>query len=135
MNVKTIMLAEDDEDDRYLFSGFVLERKDIILLHATENGMEMIDFLNDMPNENDFPDLIVLDQNMPKMSGIETLQSLKSNGRYSRIPIAIYTTYADKKLIQECHDAGAMMIVEKPSSPHGYRVMIDQLISLIIIEA
>ncbi len=135
MSIKKIMLAEDDEDDRYLFSGFVLERKDIILLHATENGKEMIDFLNGMPDENNLPDLIVLDQNMPKMSGSETLRSLKSNGRYSRIPIAIYTTYADKKLIQECYGAGAMLIVEKPSSPHGYRVMIDQLMSLMMIEA
>ena len=131
MITKKILLAEDDEDDRFLFYDFIKERTDIVLQHITENGMEILDYLNQIPEISNFPDLIVLDQNMPKMNGYQTLYSLKSNNRYTDIPVSIYTTYSYKRLMKECYDAGALVVIEKPISPSGYHQMMNEFIKLI----
>lgn len=131
MGTKKILLAEDDEDDRLLFYDFIKERDDMVLQHSTENGMEIIDYLEKIADPSSFPDLIVLDQNMPKMNGYQTLYSLKSNSRYASIPVAIYTTYSDKKLIEDSYAAGALVVLEKPISPSGYHQMMNEFVMLI----
>ena len=131
MTKKRILLAEDDEDDRLLFANFLKERDDFILIHICENGMEVLDFLNGLPDNGEFPDLVVLDQNMPKMNGSQTLQKLKNVPRFSKIPVAMYTTYTDKRLMDECYLAGALTVVTKPISHKGYHQMMNDLNQLI----
>ncbi|HZI54432.1 MAG TPA: response regulator [Chitinophagaceae bacterium] len=131
MNKKTLLLAEDDEDDRMLFSDFLQDRNDFELLHSCENGMEVIEYLNAIQDADKLPSLVVLDQNMPKMNGSQTLQLLKNSPRYSKIPVAVYTTYTDKRLIDECYQSGALTVVAKPISPSGYHQMMDELVRLI----
>jgi CheY-like chemotaxis protein len=128
---KKILLAEDDEDDRLLFSNFLKEREDFELMHICENGTEVLEFLNGLPDDAAFPDLIVLDQNMPKMNGSQTLQLLKNVPRFSKIPVAMYTTYTDKRLMDECYLAGALTVVTKPISHKGYHQMMNDLNQLI----
>ncbi|MES2892660.1 MAG: response regulator [Bacteroidota bacterium] len=131
MNKRRLLLAEDDEDDRMLFSDFLEERNDFELVHSCENGMEVIEYLDAIINVDELPNLVVLDQNMPKMTGSQTLQSLKSTPRYAQIPVAVYTTYMDRRLIDECYKSGAITVVAKPISPSGYHQMMDELIDLI----
>lgn len=131
MNKKTLLLAEDDEDDRMLFSDFLQDRNDFELLHSCENGMEVIEYLNAIQDADKLPSLVVLDQNMPKMNGSQTLQLLKNSPRYAKIPVAVYTTYTDKRLIDECYQSGALTVVAKPISPSGYHQMMDELVRLI----
>ena len=124
-------MAEDDEDDRLLFSNFLRERNDFELMKICENGSEVLDFLNSLPDETNFPDLVMLDQNMPKMNGSQTLQLLKNVPRLSRIPVAMYTTYTDKRLMDECYLAGALTVVTKPISHSGYHQMMNDLNQLL----
>ena len=131
MGKKKILLAEDDEDDRLLFSDFLKDRDDFILVHSCENGMELIEFLDSIKNETDLPDLVVLDQNMPKMNGTQTLRALKKSPRYSKIPAALYTTYTDKRLMDECYTAGALTVLSKPISSGGYHQMMNDLSQLL----
>lgn len=125
--VKKILLAEDDIDDRNFFLNFVEEREDILMLPAVENGEELIERLH---STNDLPDIIILDQNMPKKNGIETLLYLKSSQRYADIPIVVYSTYADEYLINNCEKEGALQVFLKPSDKAGYDDMIDRLLLL-----
>jgi CheY-like chemotaxis protein len=129
--IRKILLAEDDEDDRLLFSNFLRERNDFELMKICENGSEVLDFLNSLPDETNFPDLVMLDQNMPKMNGSQTLQLLKNVPRLSRIPVAMYTTYTDKRLMDECYLAGALTVVTKPISHSGYHQMMNDLNQLL----
>lgn len=131
MDKRKLLLAEDDEDDRMLFSDFLQERNDFELVHSCENGMEVIEYLDGIEDLDELPNLVVLDQNMPKMTGSQTLQSLKNSPRYAQIPVAVYTTYTDRRLIEECYNSGAITVVEKPVSPSGYHQMMDELIGLI----
>lgn len=128
---KKLLLAEDDDDDRMLFSNFLQDRSDFELQHSCENGVEVIEFLDGIKNETELPSLVVLDQNMPKMNGSRTLQLLKNTPRYSNIPVVVYTTYTDKRLVDECYQLGALSVVVKPISPSGYHQMMDQLRQLI----
>jgi CheY-like chemotaxis protein len=119
MTARKIMLAEDDADDKALFCDFLAHRKDIELLPIAENGVELMDALHNT-DDTDLPHVVILDQNMPKRNGLQTLAALKENNRFSHLPVVIYSTYADEQLINSSHAAGAALVVTKPTSKQGY---------------
>ncbi len=126
---RKILLAEDDMDDLAIFEQVLGEKEpDIVLQHA-ENGLEMIAMLDKMA-DGDLPDLIVLDQNMPKMTGRESLLFLKDSARYRHIPVILYSTYQVRDFYRECLDLGAGSIVAKPDTLQGYRDMINRFLSI-----
>lgn len=133
MMIRRVILVEDDPDDQELFKAFLENRKDIELLPCVGNGLELIGCLEDATNEN-LPDLIVLDQNMPMMNGKQTLEALKANPRFSEIPAVIYSTYTDSNLITECKKLGARMVAMKPIDHEGYHKMMDDFLRLLAQE-
>ncbi len=131
MCMMKIVLAEDDSDDKFFFVYFLEDRQDIAILNCVENGLEVLEFLNALADDDDLPDMILLDQNMPKMNGLETLKLLKINSRYSHIPVFVYSTYADLNLTDNCLAAGAVRVYQKPTNKDSYNLMIDSLIETI----
>jgi CheY-like chemotaxis protein len=130
MPPKKILLAEDDSDDGKLFYDYLSERDDVALQSIVENGIRLFEYLDNLA-AGDLPDLIVLDQNMPKKNGIQTLEQLKSDHNYSGIPVVIYSTYADNQLVHDCSLKGAVMVVSKPLSFKGYHEMMDRFLAAI----
>lgn len=124
---KKILLAEDDPDDRGFFFQFLSNRADLLLLPAVENGEEVVDYLEKAHNGT-FPDVIILDQNMPKCNGLQTLTILKNNIQYEKIPVFVYSTYTDDYLVKKSKQLGAQSVLEKPFSPEGYHKMIDEML-------
>ena len=131
MSVMKILLAEDDVDDREFFYSFLKERLDIELLPAVENGVELFEYLGKQMDNSTFPGAIILDQNMPKLNGLQTLQMLKDNPRYAHIPVMMYTTYAEENLVQRSTNAGAIIVMEKPTTEQNYNNMVDRFIEVI----
>jgi CheY-like chemotaxis protein len=131
MHPKKILLAEDDLDDQYLFVSFLQHRSDIILMPVAENGIVLLEKLEVISNDEDLPHLIILDQNMPKRNGLQTLQILKEHDRYARIPTVIYSTYTDQYLISKGEQMGASIITSKPITKNGYNSMIDTFLRAI----
>jgi CheY-like chemotaxis protein len=131
MNVKKIILVEDDPDDRDLFTSFFSRRKDIELLPSVGNGIELINFLQSIVADEELPHLIVLDQNMPMMNGKQTLAYLKTSDRYSSIPAVVYSTYTNSNLIIECKKLGAMMVASKPIDNDGYQKMMNDFLRIL----
>jgi CheY-like chemotaxis protein len=127
---KKILLAEDDPDDRGFFFQFLSNREDLLLLPPVENGEEVFEYLKEAHNGT-FPDLIILDQNMPKCNGLQTLAILKNNTQYVNIPVFVYSTYTDDYLVKKSMQLGARSVLEKPYSPEGYHKMIDNILDLI----
>jgi CheY-like chemotaxis protein len=125
---KKVLLVEDDSDDRLLFQTFFSARTDISLLPPATNGLEMIGYLDGVSSDKELPDLIVLDQNMPKMNGKQTLTFLKSSERYSKISVVIYSTYTDNTLVVDCKKLGADMVAVKPIDDAGYQKMMDDFL-------
>lgn len=125
---KTILVAEDDEDDQAFFTEFLKHRSDVSLLPIAENGEALIRQLEQLYTTQAFlPDFIILDQNMPKRSGLQTLEYLKSHPHYTQIPVMLYSTYTDKALIQKGAELGACKVVSKPITTEGYNRMIEEL--------
>jgi CheY-like chemotaxis protein len=129
--VKRVLLVEDDSDDRDLFVAFFGHRKDISLMPALHNGLELIEHLSKITTEQELPDLIVLDQNMPLVNGKQSLQYLKSHERFSKIPVVIYSTYADSDLVVDCKKLGASMVAGKPIDHEGYQKMMDDFLRIV----
>ena len=126
MIAKKILLAEDDMDDQKIFQEFLAHRTDIDLLPPAENGDEVFRLIEG----GHVPDIIILDQNMPKRNGLQTLQLLKETSAYTHIPVIIYSTYADGNLVQKSTDLGAAGVWSKPITQEGYNEMIDALLKM-----
>lgn len=120
---KRVLLADDDEDDRLIFETVFSElgRREFTL-STVENGQEVLSFLNQSGDA--LPYLIILDQNMPLMSGKDTLVALKASSRYRQIPVIIYSTYNDQGFIDACKELGVANVVTKPNSYEGFTQMV-----------
>ncbi|WP_276482664.1 response regulator [Paraflavitalea pollutisoli] len=126
---KTILLAEDDADDREMFADFLASRADVALASLAEDGVDLLHTLNKISHAGTLPDFVILDQNMPRQNGLQTLKELKELPAYQHIPVFIYSTYADKTLEAQCIQAGALGVFTKPYSFDGYDVMIDDMLA------
>lgn len=127
---KKVLLADDDADDREIFERVLGKKSDVLLLRSVENGREVLEFLGNISDE-ELPHLIILDHNMPKLNGTETLGILKSSSKYSGIAVVIYSTYSDHVLIERCHKLGAAMVLSKPSNLKDYEAVIDKFLGIL----
>ena len=127
MKYKKILLVDDDADDRQIFEELLHDLDPDTIVDSAENGLEMISLLNST-DDDDLPGMIILDQNMPKMTGKESLIFLKENPRYQTIPTIVYSTYQVKDFYRECLTLGAQDVVAKPDTMQAYRDMIEQFL-------
>jgi CheY-like chemotaxis protein len=130
MQKKRVILADDDIDDREIFQEILADNKEVHLYGTAENGQELLNLLFSL-NDETLPHLIVLDHNMPKMNGVQTLQAIKKDQKFKHIPVVIFSTYCDNKLYSECTNLGASMVFTKPSSFDEYENMINTFIDII----
>ncbi|MCP4583156.1 MAG: response regulator [candidate division Zixibacteria bacterium] len=117
----TIVLAEDDPDDRLMATEALEESRLANDLHIVENGEELMDYLNhrgkyaELDNWN-IPGLILLDLNMPKKDGREALKEIKADPALRRIPIVVLTTSDEEEDIFRTYDLGVNSFITKPVS-------------------
>jgi len=71
--------------------------------------------------------LVLLDLNLPDMTGIDILEKLKSNQHTKRSPVVVLTTTDDSREIQRCYDLGANVYITKPVNYEGFANAIRQL--------
>lgn len=71
--------------------------------------------------------LVLLDLNLPDMSGISILESLKANANTRRIPVVVLTTTDDEREIKRCYDLGANVYITKPVDYENFANAIRQL--------
>ena len=71
--------------------------------------------------------LVLLDLNLPDMSGIDILEQIKSNEHTRRLPVVVLTTTDDEREIQKCYDLGANVYITKPVDYDGFANAIRNL--------
>lgn len=86
-----ILIADDDQEDRYLLHTAFEEIGRSNDIYLVENGLQVFSYL-DASQQAGMPALIVLDLNMPVLDGMETLSRLKAHTVYKTIPVIIFTT-------------------------------------------
>lgn len=116
MKQKKILLADDDAEDREIIVEALQSLTDEDLISFAENGPEAIRKLETFFETDDLPCLIVLDLNMPLLTGTQTLQHIKSDPRFKEIPVIIYSTSINPFEKQKCISLGAHSYVIKPIS-------------------
>jgi CheY-like chemotaxis protein len=114
----TILMADDDADDRDLAREALEESRLLNDLHAVNDGEELLEYLRhekryegqDAPR----PDLILLDLNMPKIDGREALTALKKDPALRSIPVVVLTTSRAEEDVARSYDLGANSFISKP---------------------
>lgn len=112
--VVKILLADDDKEDRFIMADTFGEIGLSDIIHFVENGEKVLTFLDEIADDDQLPSLIILDLNMPRMNGTQTLKALKDNYRYKDIPVIIFSTSVNAIEMQECMEIGASSYVTKP---------------------
>lgn len=115
----TILMADDDADDRLLAQDAMVESRVLNRLVFVEDGVELVDYLNGFGKYANrdlypIPGLILLDLNMPKKDGREALEEIKSNPATRRIPVVILTTSKAEEDKLRGYDLGAASYITKP---------------------
>jgi CheY-like chemotaxis protein len=115
----TVLMAEDDPDDRFLLEQAFLELQSRGDLRFVEDGEELIDYLVRSgkytdPSLSPRPSLILLDLNMPKKDGRQALVEIKSDPGLQNIPVVVWTTSNEIEDKTQCEQAGASSFVTKP---------------------
>lgn len=113
---KKILLADDDADDRTIIADAIRVLSNEEVMCFAENGEEAIKVLTGNYENGELPCLIVLDLNMPKMNGTETLRQIKNDIRFKDIPVIIYSTSINPLEKEKCLLLGAYSYVTKPVS-------------------
>jgi CheY-like chemotaxis protein len=109
-----ILLADDDPEDRLIMAETFGEMQLSDIIHFVENGESIMEYLDLLEEGTPLPSLIILDLNMPRLNGTQTLKALKSNDRYKDIPVIIFSTSVNAIEMNECMKTGAASYVVKP---------------------
>jgi len=121
-----ILLADDDEDDRVLFTHALNELKMDIIVHTVKDGFELMDYLE--KKANDLPQLLFLDLNMPRKNGFECLKEIRSNLKMTEMAIAILSTSLAEKDIEETFLSGANVYINKPKNFDDLKSVLNKVV-------
>jgi len=111
-----ILIVDDDVEDHIIISDAILHLDPSRILYFKKNGIEALEFLEELHTDAMIISLLVLDLNMPKMGGVELLQRIKADARFNTIPVVIYSTSINTKDKENCIQLGAHSYITKPLS-------------------
>ena len=119
LNSITILVADDDADDRLMIRDALQENRLANDLRFVHDGEELLNYLNHRgkyrsPTESPRPGLILLDLNMPRMDGREALKAIKSSPALRGIPVVVLTTSKAEEDIYRTYDLGVNSFITKP---------------------
>lgn len=126
---KTILLAEDDLDDQELLIEAMRNLSTSVQIKTVTNGNKAISFLKELAPEA-FPQLIVLDYNLPEVNGAEILSFLQQNPRFNVIPKIVWSTSNSALYRTQCMELGANAYLVKPSDFSAIESMARQMLEL-----
>jgi CheY-like chemotaxis protein len=129
MKKAQILLVEDNEGDIILTLEAFEESKILTNISVVKNGKEALDFLHKRGEftEVEWPDLILLDINLPILNGHEVLQEIKRDDALRAIPVIMLTTSSNAKDIKTAYSNYTNSYVTKPISMEDFLRAILQI--------
>lgn len=125
-----ILLADDNLDDQSFIRDAFTYVNANIHLEIVDSGVELLQHL-EILEDGDLPSLIVLDYNMPKQNGGETLQLLLKQERYKNIPKIILSTSYFQQHIDKCIQMGANGYLIKPDNLFSWQQVALKMLDFI----
>ncbi|MEN2435105.1 response regulator [Weeksellaceae bacterium A-14] len=123
-----IALADDDEDDRLLFTDAFDELKISTKVQTFSDGSELMLYLN--KDGVILPEILFLDLNMPKKNGLECLSEIKANDKFSNMAIAIYSTSSSEEHIEQTFVNGANIYIKKPNDFNTLKKVLQDVVTM-----
>lgn len=113
-NDSPLLLVEDNPVDLDLTLRALALRKITNKIQVARDGEEALNFINLWEEGEPLPVVILLDLNMPKISGLEVLEKIKSHPRFKTIPVVILTTSSESSDLKSAYQLGANSYIVKP---------------------
>lgn len=109
-----ILVVDDDEDDR-LFVQLAFDETEIPAgrVEFATDGLKALEWLTAAPEP---PALVLLDMNMPRLNGLELLKKLRESPRWRSLPVVMFTTSGEERVVERAYELGANSYVTKPDS-------------------
>jgi CheY-like chemotaxis protein len=128
----TILMADDDADDRQLTREALEDARLINDIRFVENGEELLEYLRRQgkwatPADAPRPGLILLDLNMPRKDGRTVLKEIKQDPEFRTIPVVILTTSKSDEDVYRSYDLGVNSYIVKPVT---FEALVDILQTL-----
>lgn len=124
--VKIVMVEDDHGHARLIEKNIRRANISNEIAHFADGGTALDYLFSDEVKANG-PLLILLDLNLPDMSGTDILAKVKSDERLRRAPVVVLTTTDDKTEIQRCYDLGCNVYITKPVDYESFADAIRQL--------
>lgn len=127
----TIVMIEDDEGHARLIEKNIRRAGVSNKIELFADGSSALAYLlgpdgsGEVSKGHHF--LVLLDLNLPDMTGIDILKRIKDNTHLKRVPVVVLTTTDDSREIQRCYDVGANVYITKPVNYEGFANAIRQL--------
>ena len=128
----TLLVADDDEDDRDMIREAMVESRVANDLRFVEDGRDLLDYLRRRgryaaPGAAPRPGLILLDLNMPRMDGREALAAIKIDPSLRSIPVVVLTTSKAEEDVARSYDLGANSFITKPVTFAGLVTILGEM--------
>jgi CheY-like chemotaxis protein len=125
----SVLVVEDNEADAQLVVEGLCETSTAATAHVVADGRAALEWLreHDSTTGARLPDLVLLDLNLPRFSGLETLAELKADADLRKIPVIVLTTSKSQREINGSYELGAAAVLNKPMRLAEHRAMMRAL--------
>lgn len=127
-DIRTVLCVDDDPDDRDMVSLTINDLDTSLKVITAADGMEALTYLSLAKKEDKLPCLVILDINMPRMNGRQTLAAIRMDQQLSKMPVVVFSTSNNPEDQQWCEDFG-VELVKKPSTMFHMQDQFKRLLS------
>lgn len=124
-----LMYIDDSPEDIRIVTNVVQRVDGEVEVEPYTSGKDALEKLCSSTNLEDLPDVILLDLNMPGMSGHEVLKQIKSRPVISRIPVVIFTSSEQPRDVVQSYEEHASSVIIKPDELTDYITLFSEVIS------
>lgn len=124
-----VLVAEDDADDRMFLREAFEAVAPAVQLEFLEDGQALLETL-ERTNSGAFPDLLLLDVNMPRVDGKQVLRRMAANKAWKHLPVLVLSTVTQPAAIRELYALGANVCIPKPGDTAQLQDMVGAIHNL-----
>ena len=128
-----IVMVDDDPLDAFAVRKALVRNERAVEFRHFKGGAEFIAFLEELLNDRDpssaWPDVVLLDVNMPKMNGYEVVEYIRAHEALAVLPIVIFSTSETGEHVTRSYAFGANSHIVKPSSVSAMNAFADTLLN------
>lgn len=126
-NTCRVLLVEDNPGDAELTADALADSSWPVQLQVARDGVEAVAMLEDGATREQLPDLVLMDLNLPGLSGFDVLSKLKSTPAMRRIPVVVLSSSTLPSDVGRTYDLGASSYVTKPDALQAYQTAIQSI--------